>query len=790
VRVLNRKAIRDLWQQRMALGAIVLVMGAGVATLVMAQSTILSLRTTRDAYYERYRFGDVFASLKRAPDRVVEEVRALPGVLAVDSRVVHEVNLILDDNPDLCTGRLVSLPDEGEPILNGVHLRRGRLPSPDADDEALVSEPFAQANRLEPGDAIHAVINGRRQRLSIVGVALAPEFVYFVRAGEMLPDDRRSGALWMRRDTLERALDMEGAFNDLVVRAAPNASLDRTIADIDRLIDRYGGFGAHDRSEHVSDRYLRDEFQQLGVMGAATPLVFLGVGAFLVNMVIGRLVRAQREQIATLKAFGYSSFALSIHVAIMALVVAFASWSLGVVVGWALGADLARVYAKMFRFPELTFRLDVGSLALAAIVVTGASILGATAAGRWALRLQPAEAMRPEPPRSFRPTFIEGLGFRRLPVRTRLALRGIENHPWRSALGVVGVSFAAAVLVVSNFALDAIDFMIEREYSASQRYSSLVTFNEPIEMDARWSLAGLGSGQSALVVEPIRAAPVRLSSGHRSRRLAIMGITSDDGLMRPLNAAGEPVALPREGVLLSENLADLLGVAPGDSVVARFLDGRRRQVNIRVSGVYSGLVGLNAYMDLDALNRATGDGHVLTGAFVLEDPAMSTRFMDSLAEAPAVASVTSRSGMIESFRDTIAEHITRITVLHALFGGVIAIGVVYNTARIMLTERQRELATLRVLGFTRREVASMLEREIAIVAIAGAALGLLIGRALAWGLVRALQTESYVFPLVIHSSTYASAAAITLASAAVSLWIVRRGVARLDLLASLKSIAT
>lgn len=475
MRVLNRKALRDLWRQRAALGAIALVMGAGVATLVMAQSTILSLRATRDAYYERYRFGDVFASLKRAPDRVVEEIRTLPGVLAVDSRVVQEVNLVLDNNPDLCTGRLVSLPDQGEPILNGVHLRRGRLPAPGADDEALVSEPFAQANRLGPGDTIRAVINGRLQRLSIVGVALAPEFVYFVRAGEMLPDDRRSGALWMRRDALERALDMEGAFNDIVVRAAPDASLDRIIADIDRALDRYGGLGAYDRSEHVSDRYLRDEFQQLGVMGAVTPLVFLGVGAFLVNMVIGRLVRAQREQVATLKAFGYSNLSLSFHVAIM---------------------------------------------------------------------------------------------------------------------------------------------------------------------------------------------------------------------------------------------------------------------------------------------------------------------------APAVASVTSRSGMIESFRATIAEHITRITVLHALFGGVIAVGVVYNTARIMLTERRRELATLRVLGFTRREVASMLEREIAVVAVLGAALGLLLGRALAWGLVQALQTESYVFPLVINSSTYASAAAITLASAGVSLWIVRRGVARLDLLASLKSIAT
>lgn len=787
MQILDRKAARDIWLHRMPLLAIVLVMAAGVASLVMARSTVASLRSARDAYYDTHRFGDVFASLKRAPERVAGEVAAIPGVALVQSRVIHDANLRVPGNSDPCTGRLVSLPDDSDPLLNGVHLRRGRLP--EARDEAVVSEPFADANRLRPGDSLDAVVNGRYHRLTIVGVAIAPEFVYFVRGGELLPDNRRSGVLWMRRQALADALDMDGAFNDIVVRVTPDASRAAVIAEIDRTLDRHGGLGAYDRQYHPSDRYVRDEFQQLGIMGTITPAVFLGVGAFLVNMVVGRLTRTQREEIATLKAFGLSTLMLSRHVAVIALAVAISACMLGVVIGWVLGDDLARVYAQMFSFPSLEFRLEPAAIVLSVAVADAASGAGAAASLRWIVRLQPAEAMRPEAPRSYRTTVLERVGLR-YPVRVRMALRGLRSHPRRTLFGVAGVALASAVLVVSNFAFDAIDFMIDREYRASQRYSDLVTFNEAVERRALGSLRNIDAGQAVLVAEPVRYAPATLIARNRERRVAVIGLENVSTLMRLLDSEGRPVDVPSDGLLLSKNLASALHARPGDSLDVRFLTGMRRTVSLPIAGVYEGMVGLSAYMSLDALNIASGDGLVISGAMLLRDDSHSSALYLRLGDSPAVASVTSKRGIIIAFRETIAEHIVRITVLHALFGGVIAIGVVYNMAHILFAERKRELATLRVLGFTSREATATLQREIGAIAVVGMLAGLLLGRAFAWCLVRALETENYVFPLVISPSTYASSALLTLLSAGCSAWLVRRNVARLDLLAALKSSAS
>ncbi len=786
MRAIDRKLLRDLWRLKMPLGAISLVMAAGVATMVMAFSMNASLRGSRDAYYERQRFADVFAQVKRAPESVADRIAALPGVTSVQTRVVHDVNLTIPGVPEPGSARLVSIPDSGEPALNAVYLRVGRMPEPGRASEVLVSEPFAEANHLLPGGTLGAVINGRWQDLTIVGVGLAPEFVYYVRAGEMLPDNRRSGVLWMCRSTLAEALDMEGAFNDVSIRLADQSAARDVILGVDALLDRYGCLGAFDRTDHISDRYLRDEFDQLKVMGSLTPAIFLSVAAFLVNVVLGRLVRTQREQLATLKAFGYTNAALARHVVLMALAVCLAGCLLGIAVGWTLGRDLTGVYVHVFRFPTLAFRVDPGSVVTGIAVAAASGVLGVLGALRWALRLSPAEAMRPEAPTEFSPTVLERLGVRGLPVRWRMAMRGIESHPWRSALGALGIAMSAAVLVLSNFALDAVEHMIDREYSASQRYDLAVTFNEPVSDSGVHSLRGVMAGDAMLVAEPVRVAAARLGCEQRSRRLGIVGSERGSTLHRLLDADARPVDVPPDGLLLSQSLADVLGVKPGGTVRVDFLEGRRRSTDIPVSGVFTGYLGLTAYMDRTALCRAMGEGPAITGAYVLEDALHAKELYQRLKQTPTVAAATSKRGMLEAFRTTIAENITRITLLHALFASVIAFGVVYNTARIAFAEQQRELATLRVLGFGRGEVGRMLLSEIALLTLIGVPLGLALGRALAWWLVRALETESYVFPLIISVRTYSLSALVTLGAAACSAWFVRRGIARLDLLATLK----
>lgn len=782
---LDRKLIRDLWQLRAPLAAVALVMAAGVAALVMAWSTSASLRRSRDAYYDEGRFADVFVQLKRAPESLSQRLTAIPGVSTLQTRVVHDVNLSVPGMREAASARLVSLPDGGSPALNAVRLRRGRMPESRAP-EVVASEPFAAANRLELGDTVGAVINGKWQALVVVGIGLSPEFVYFVRPGEMLPDNRRSGVLWMPRSSLEEALGMEGAFNDAAIKLSKDAVTPEVIRQIDALLDRYGGFGAYDRSAHISDRYLRDEFDQLAVMGTWTPAIFLCVGAFLVNVVLGRLVRTQREQIATLKAFGYSNPLLARHVLLMALAVCLTAAVIGVAAGAALGAYLTTFYINVFRFPLLSFRLDSAAVVVGVAVAAAASVFGVLGALRVVTRLSPAEAMRPEAPEEFRPTLVERLGVREVPMRWRMAIRAMENHPWRSSLAALGIGMSAAVLVVSSFALDSIDHMIDREYAAGQRYDLSVTFNEPVSESGIYSFRGLLGGDASLYSEPMRTAAARLSNRQVTRTTAIVGLEPGSDLMRLLNREGRPIELPPDGLLISEHLAEILQVGRGDLLRVQFLEGRRIAAWVPVEDTFSGFVGLAAYMRREALNRLTGDGHVLSAMLVRENSAWSAELQQRLKRTPTVASVTNKGAMLEVFRSMIAQNITRITLLHAIFAGVISFGVVYNTARIALAERQRELATMRVLGFTRAEVGRVLLTEILLLSALGVPIGLVLGRGLAWLLVRALQTESYAFPLVIFPRTYAFSALVTAFAAACSAWVVQRGLARLDLLSTLK----
>lgn len=784
MRALDRKLLRDLRDLAMPLGAAALVLAAGIAAMIMALSTDASLRRARLSFYEQGRFADVFVGLKRAPEQVADRLAAIPGVLAVETRLVHEVRLETADAS--ATGLVHSLPESGEQILNRVLIRRGRLPEPGSTHEVVVNEAFADANGLGPGDPLPAVINGRRRTLSIVGVGLSPEFVFFVRPGELLPDDRRSAVLWMPRAALEAALDMEGAFNAASMRVDPQASLEEILRRVDLVLDPFGTLGAYGREEHASDRYLRDEFEQLRVMGSVTPAIFLGVGAFLVHVVLGRLVRTQRERLATLKAFGYSNGTLTRHVLLMAIATAALAGAAGAITGWLLGADLTGFYRRVYRFPELDFALDPTAVAAALALAIACSAFGALGALRGIARLAPAEAMQPAAPDRVRGTRLGELVGRWTGVRGRMIVRSVARRPWRSAFGAVGVALSTAVLVVSNFALDSIDFIIDHEYAAARRYGTAVAFNAPLDSSAEASLRGALAGDAALLVEAFRAVPVRIGAGHRSRRIVLLGLPPDATLHRLLDARGEEVALPSEGVLLSEHVAELLGVRPGDSVRVHVLEGRRAEIELPVTGVYAGLVGLTATMDRAALHRAIGESDSVSGAYLREDPALADALRLRLDEMPAVASTASSARTVEAFRATIAENIVRITVMHALFAAVIAFGVVYNTARVAFAEREREFATLRVLGFGRGEVAGILLGELAMLVAIGIPVGLLVGRGLAELLVAALRTESYSFPVVIAPATYAGAALVTVASAAASALIVRRGVTRLDLLATLK----
>ena len=783
--VLDRKLLRDLWAFKGQALAIATVIAAGVTMFVTYLSNFDSLQRTRGAYYDEARFADVFASLTRAPLRLAGRIASIPGVAAVDPRVVADVTLDVPGMTEPAVGRLISLPDRGRPALNDVYLRRGRWVDGARPDEVLASEMFCEEHGLEPGDAVSVVINGRWRRLTIVGVALSPEYVYAIRPGEMVPDARRFGIFWMGGRALASAFNMEGGFNDVSLLLMPGASMPDTIAELDRLLEPYGGRGAVPQSLQVSAWTLENELGQLQTFGFLVPLIFFGVAAFILHVALTRALALQRAQIATMKAVGYSNGALAWHYIKWALLIAAAGAAAGVIVGGWLGSQLAGLYNQFFRFPTLRYFLSIDVAVASVVSSLVVAALGAQAAVRRAVRIPPAEAMRPEAPARHRLSIVERLSGRLRPaLATRMVLRNLERQPGRAAVSIIGIALAAAVLLVGLSFIDVMDALIDEQFTRVMRQDATLALVQPRNREALYAVRHL---PGVMEVEPMRLVPARLRAGARSRTLAITGLEETPHLNRVIDRdSGEAVTLPRSGLVLSQMLGEVLDVGPGDEVQVDVLEGRRVSRRIPVGMLVDDALGLNAYMRLDDVARLLRETETVSAVAVTIDPAMREEFYARVKTMPAVAGVALREATLQNFRDTMAENMNLQIFINVIFAGIIAFGVVYNSARVSLSERSRELASLRVLGFTRAEISLILLGELALLTLVALPLGAVIGTLLGELILAGFNNELYRLSFVVHPATIAWTWLIVIAAAAASGLVVRRRLDRLDLVAVLK----
>ncbi|HYL93592.1 MAG TPA: ABC transporter permease, partial [Alphaproteobacteria bacterium] len=683
-------------------------------------------------------------------------------------------------------GRLVSIPGRRVPMLNDLFMRRGRWVEPGVDGEIIASEAFTVANKLDLGDAVQAVINGRWKRLTIVGIALSPEYIYEIRGGgSVFPDNRRFGVLWMDRDVLGPAFNMDGAFNDVALTTAPGANVDDVIAQLDQALARYGGLGAYPREDQLSHSFISDEIAQNRISSNVVPAIFLGVAAFLVHIVLSRLVNTQRMQIAIIKAFGYSNFDVGMHYLQLAMVSVVGGIALGATVGWYFGLKLTELYADFYRFPLLQYKVSPLILVLSGLITLAAAALGAVGAVRAAVSLPPAEAMRPEPPARYRLGLFEKIRLaQRLSPAMRMIVRNLERRPVRAALSIFAICCSVSILVIEFGLFDSLNRMIEVQFRNVQREDVMVILNEPRSSRARSELAQL---PGVLLSEPFRAVPVRLRFEHHSHRSLILGLEKEHQLRRVLDWQLNDVPVPEKGILLSAKLAELLGVKPGQIVTVEVLEGRRPVRDVTVTGLADEMLGLSAYMELGALNHLMSEGETISGSFLKVDGKEEPVLYSLLKRTPGVGAVAIRQAALDSFNDTVHRSLAVSLTMLIVFASIIAVGMVYNGARIALSERANEMASLRILGFTRREIAFLLLGEQALITLAAIPFGYALGYAVCLFLAARLQTELYRLPVYIQLATYLWSFVIVGLSALFSGLLVRRKLDRLDLVAVLKS---
>jgi putative ABC transport system permease protein len=786
VNALDRKLFREVIRLRGQALTIAVVVASGVACYISLQSAWRALYESRDLYYETNRFADVFVHLDRAPKSVAGQVAELPGVARAYPRIVERVRLPMDDLISPARGDLISIPSTGKAPLNGLVLRAGRNLEPGRYDEVLINEPFADAHGLEPGDRLSAVINGKLRQLLIVGLALSPEYVFAVDSGLLMPDDARFTPLWMLEDAIAAAYQMEGAFNDLTVKLEPGANQDAVLTAIDRLLKPYGGLGAFAREHQLSHSILTSEIQGIETLVIFLPGVFLGVAAFLLNVVFSRLVTLQRPQIAVLKAMGYRNTSIAVHYfKMVALIVSFGAL-IGLGLGVWLGKGMLAMYAEFFRLPQMPQRVDLAVSINAILFSLLAGALGASLAVRAAALLPPAAAMRPPAPATYKTTSIERWGLMKWFTQpTLMVLREIWRRPGRTALSSLGIALALSIVILGRFGYDAYGPMMMVQFERQQREDLTVSF---VEAMPQRGLGYLAHVPGVAEVEGLRMTPVRMRSGHRWRDTVLVGIPSGAQLRQLFSLDFKYVPIPKDGVLLTSVLGEILGVEVGDVIEIELKEGDRGDRELTVAGLIDEGFGLQGYVLKPNLHRLLREAPRFSSALLRIDAPMESEVQSRLNEIPAIEAVSRKSDAIASFEKQTDETMKVMTFIMTLFATAIAISIVYNNARVSVSMRGRDLATLRVLGFTRGEISAILLGEQAVQIAIAIPLGLILGTIGAKALIASwADPEIFRIPFIISNQTYAFSVAVVLASGVASALLVRRKLDRLDLIAVLKT---
>ena len=782
---LDIKLLRDfkrLWIQALA---IAMVLACGVAILLTSVGMYKALSETRIAYYERNRFADVFAHATRAPLSLLAEIANIDGVMNVEARITGGATLDIPGRVRTAVGQILSYPEDADPVLNLPFLVTGRFPNALSTTEVTVNAPFARANGFKLGDSFSANLRGQKRDLTIVGTALSPEFVYTIGPGALMPDNTAFGIIWMPERAAAAAFDMTGAFNDVSIALAAGTTTAPVIDAVDTLLEPSGGLGAYDRTTQQSDAFLDAEINQLKGMAAILPPIFFVISGFLVSMVMSRIITLERSEIGLLKAIGYSNIEICLHYLMLAALIAV----VGVLVGWAAGTALARTtawqYAQFFDFPFVIFRVSYWVYAASGLAALLTTSLGAMQAALRAARLAPAIAMQPPAPPRFKRSFVDDvMTHLRLAQSTVMILRSLLRWPLRSFLTSLGLALAVASVIAATFINDALDEIVDLAFYQTNRQDAMLLFADEIPEAALEDVRHL---PGVLQAESQQFHAAILRHGHLAKRVAVEAHRPGNDLSRVLDAKGKPLEVPPGGIVLSERLAEYLEVQPGQSIDVEFLSGRRETFSVYVTALVELHFGLGAYVDFAYLNALFRQAPRVSTVNITLDTAQTDALHAAIKNTPRITGIIEMNENRRSFQDTIEKNILVMNAIYIVVAVLITIGVAYNAARIQLSERARELASLRILGYGRGEISYILVGEMMLIALVAQPFGWLIGAGIARMMTNAFTSDLYAIPLVLKPPRFTFASLVVLSAALASVMIVRRRLDRLDLVAVMKT---
>lgn len=784
---LHRKLFRTIFQSWGQSLALVMVVLSGIASYICVYSAYLNLTLTRDTYYAQYRLADFEIMLDRAPSSAVFKIESLAGVRKARGRIVRDVNVDLDDVEEPRIGRLISMPAPRVEVLNDIVLRKGRYFDEGVQEQVILSERFATENGLDIGDRVSITVESKKYSLAIVGLGLSPEYVYMIRGvQELIPSPERFGIFWVPQEFAETALNMQESFNNIVGEVDEPEALDEIFDSADKLLKSYGIFAKTKKEHQISNRFLSDEIKGLGVSAKITPTLFLGIAALILLVLLNRMVRMERTQIGLLRAYGYSRFSVGLHYIEYGVILSVAGCLGGFLVGQWLSNGIMRIYVEFYQFPLLKARVYPEVLARSMGISIGFSVLGALSAAIQAARIHPAEAMRPEAPRSAHRVWIERLPWlwRRISFTSKMIARNISRNSFRASLNAFGVAISTGLLIMGFFMTDAMDFGLAFQFEQVQREDVKVSFQREHGLETLHEISRFAHVRRA---EPLLEYPFEIRSAWRKKDTVIVGLPGDAELKRLQTFDGDEAYVGDSGLILTERLAQELGIVPGDRLIVKPLMGRiTRESEVVLRAVSQEFIGTSGYMQIDALSRLLDEPFAMNAALLRLENGMEREVNKRFKEVAGISSVGFSKDAYKALVDTLSANMYVMNTSLLFFAGVIAFAIIYNVTSVALAERQRELASLRVLGLSTSEVGSILYNENVLLSVIGVVLGIPLGMGICRLLVYAYSNDLYRLPFYIDPRTYVMSVMFTFLFVLLANFAVRRRIHRLDLIEVLK----
>ncbi len=783
--MLWRKMLRDLRENKTAYIACTIVIAIGLMVFTSMSIVIDNLNNAKNEFYDTYHFADVFIKVKSIPHTQVKQLKNIEGVDRVQGRLVRDVRVLKENSDKNIYLRLVSVDLKEEEPLNGVHQLAG-FPLTSGEKNIWIGSKFFEANSLTMGHELFVLVDGKKMKLTVVGTGQSPEFVYAMQnVQNLFPDPEAFDIAYMPYEDMEVLFANSGMVNDIVLTLQPGYTLKDIENKLEDRLKKYGLASMVEQKDQLSNVMLTEEFKQLESTVRSVPILFLLIAALILYIMLKRLVEQQRGQIGTLKAFGYGQKEILIHYLSYGGLIGFAGGVMGGIFGSLLSESYTQIYQTFFNLPTLKNTFSPKYFFMGILLSMVCSLIAGFQGSKGVMKLQPADAMRPSTPMFGKKVWIERstLIWETLTVQGKMAIRNISRNKGRSFFTFIGIMVTFAMIATMWSFQDLIDLMVTDQFTKVQTHDVKITFTRPLPMEQ--VMRELESKKGVKRVEAMLEVPVTFKNTYRKKDVMVVGLPQDSILYNILDEKENRIVLPKEGAVLAQSIADSLGVSVGDTLHMESPWAKEDILYVNVVAVIPQYLGSNVYMEQNALSQLLRQPKVATSLLLSMEETFIKALKKEYNTSETVASFEQNKQMVEKFQELVGSFAYMIWVM-AVMAMVTGFAIVYNSSIISLAERKRELASLRVLGMTPREVLEVISFEQWTIGVVAMVAGVPLTYLLKQSMASSMSNDLYSMPVSTGASSFLVASLGTAVAMIIAQLSVARKIKKLDLVEVLK----